>query len=67
MLFRSGVQDVLPLIHTAGLSQTGVAALNAVDAKLDSTTLLKLDTDVQVQKQDPLAVANTWLQSAGLS
>ena len=62
-----GVQDVLPLIHTAGLSQTGVAALNAVDAKLDSTTLLKLDTDVQVQKQDPLAVANTWLQSAGLS
>lgn len=62
-----GVQDVLPLIHTSSLSQTGVAALNAVDAKLDSATLLKLDTDVQVQKQDPLAVANTWLQSVGLS
>jgi osmoprotectant transport system substrate-binding protein len=61
-----GVQDVLPLVHKAGLSQTGVSALNAVDAKLDSATLLKLDTEVQVQKQDPLSVANTWLSSVGL-
>lgn len=62
-----GVQDVLPLVHTSSLSQAGVAALNAVDAKLDSATLLKLDTEVQVQKQDPLTVANNWLQSTGLS
>ena len=63
-----GVQDVLPLVNKSALSQTGVSALNAVDAQLTSTALLKLDTEVQVQKQDPLTVANTWLQSAiGLS
>ncbi|HET9168340.1 MAG TPA: ABC transporter substrate-binding protein [Actinospica sp.] len=62
-----GVQNVLPLINKSALSQTGIDALNAVDAKLDSAALLKLDTDVQVDKQDPLTVANTWLQSEGLS
>lgn len=62
-----GVQDVLPLVNRAGLSQTGVDALNAVDAKLDSATLLRLDTAVEVQKQDPLVVANQWLASVGLA
>ncbi|HWG27950.1 ABC transporter substrate-binding protein [Actinospica sp.] len=62
-----GVQNVLPLINKSSLSQTGVTALNAVDAKLDSATLLKLDAEVQVQKQDPLTVANNWLKSEGLS
>jgi osmoprotectant transport system substrate-binding protein len=41
--------------------------LSEVSAKLDSATLLKLDTEVQVQKQDPLTVANQWLSSVGLS
>ena len=62
-----GVQNVLPLINKAGLSQSGIDALNAVSAKLDSTALLTMDTDVQVQKQDPLTVANAWLKSEGLS
>ena len=62
-----GVQDVLPLVNKSALSQAGVSALNAVDAQLDSTALLKLDTEVQVQKDDPLTVANQWLQSVGLS
>ena len=61
-----GVQDVLPLTNKS-LSSTGVNALNAVDQQLTSDVLLKLDTDVQVDKQDPLTVANTWLQSVGLS
>ena len=61
-----GVQDVLPLTNKS-LGTTGVNALNAVDAQLTSDVLLKLDTDVQVDKQDPLTVANTWLQSVGLS
>jgi osmoprotectant transport system substrate-binding protein len=61
-----GVQDVLPLTNKS-LSATGVSALNAVDQQLTSDVLLKLDTDVQVNKQDPLTVANTWLQSVGLS
>ena len=52
-----GVQDVLPLVNKSALSTTGVDALNAVDAKLDSATLLQLDTEVQVDKQDPLTVA----------
>jgi osmoprotectant transport system substrate-binding protein len=62
-----GVQNVLPLVNKSSLSSAGVDALNAVDGKLDSATLLKLDTEVQVQKQDPLTVANNWLKSAGLS
>lgn len=62
-----GVQNVLPLANKSALTQADVSALNAVDAKLDSATLLKLDTEVQVQKQDPLTVANNWLKSEGLS
>jgi osmoprotectant transport system substrate-binding protein len=62
-----GVQNVLPLINKSALSQTGVDALNAVDAKLDSSTLLQLDTEVQVDKQDPLTVANGYLKAIGLS
>ncbi|HET9170642.1 MAG TPA: glycine betaine ABC transporter substrate-binding protein, partial [Actinospica sp.] len=62
-----GVQNVLPLINKSALGQTGIDALNAVDAKLDSATLLKLDTDMQVDKQDPLTIANTWLKAQGLS
>lgn len=62
-----GVQDVLPLVNRSGMSQIGIDALNAVDSKLDSATLLRLDTAVQVQKQDPLIVANQWLSSVGLS
>jgi osmoprotectant transport system substrate-binding protein len=62
-----GVQNVLPLVNKSALSQADISALNAVDAKLDSATLLKLDTEVQVQKQDPLTVANSWLKSESLS
>jgi osmoprotectant transport system substrate-binding protein len=61
-----GVQNVLPLINKSALSQTGIDALNAVDAKLDSSTLLQLDTEVQVNKQDPLTVANGYLKAIGL-
>ncbi len=61
-----GVQNVLPLINKSALSQAGIDALNAVDAKLDSSTLLTLDTEVQVNKQDPLTVANGYLKAIGL-
>jgi len=61
-----GVQDVLPLTNKS-LSSTGVSALNAVDAQLTSDALLKLDTEVQVNKEDPLTAANAWLKSVGLS
>ncbi|MET9071565.1 ABC transporter substrate-binding protein [Streptomyces sp. NPDC004232] len=62
-----GFENVQPLVHKGALSQKGVDALNAVSAKLDTATLLDLDTQVQAQNKDPLDVAQAWLKSAGLS
>ncbi|MEU6855007.1 ABC transporter substrate-binding protein [Actinacidiphila alni] len=61
-----GFENVIPLVYKSGLSQAGVDALNAVSAKLDTKTLLDLDTQVQSDNKDPLEVAKTWLTSAGL-
>ncbi|MHB9858260.1 ABC transporter substrate-binding protein [Streptomyces sp. YIM S03343] len=61
-----GFENVQPLVYKSGLSQKGVDALNAVSAKLDTSTLLDLDTDVQSKNMDPLVAAKTWLQSVGL-
>lgn len=61
-----GLQNVVPLVNKTALSAAGVAALNAVDAKLDSQTLLSLDVKMQTQKQDPATVAKQWLSSNGL-
>ncbi|MGV9347300.1 ABC transporter substrate-binding protein [Streptomyces spiralis] len=61
-----GFENVQPLVRKGKLSQKGVDALNAVSAKLDTATLLDLDTQVQAQKKDPLDVAKAWLKSAGL-
>ncbi|OIJ65061.1 ABC transporter substrate-binding protein [Streptomyces mangrovisoli] len=61
-----GFENVQPLVYKSGLSQKGVDALNAVSAKLDTATLLDLDTQVQSDNKDPLDVAKTWLQTSGL-
>ncbi|MFE2048409.1 ABC transporter substrate-binding protein [Streptomyces sp. NPDC059459] len=61
-----GYANVTPLVYKEGLSEEGVAALNAVSAKLDTKTLLDLDAQVQLDKKDPLDVAKEWLASAGL-
>jgi osmoprotectant transport system substrate-binding protein len=61
-----GFQNVQPLVHKDGLPKEGVAALDAVSAKLDTQTLLDLDAQVQLEKKDPLDVAKSWLKSAGL-
>ncbi|MFH9399669.1 ABC transporter substrate-binding protein [Streptomyces sp. NPDC017638] len=61
-----GFQNVQPLARKGALPKKGVDALNAVSAKLDTKTLLDLDTQVQADKKDPLDVARTWLKSAGL-
>ncbi|MEU9331675.1 ABC transporter substrate-binding protein [Streptomyces sp. NPDC048290] len=61
-----GFANVTPLVHKSGLSQEGVAALDAVSAKLDTATLLELDSQVQLENKDPLDVAQEWLKSAGL-
>ncbi len=62
-----GFENVVPLVYKSGLSQPGVDALNAVSAKLDTASLLDLDTQVQTDKKDPLAVAQAWLKSVGLT
>lgn len=61
-----GLQNVVPLAFKADLPQSGVDALNAVSAKLDSATLLKLDNENTTQGEDPATVAKTWLTSEGL-
>ncbi|MBO4254296.1 ABC transporter substrate-binding protein [Streptomyces griseorubiginosus] len=62
-----GFENVQPLVYKSGLSSDGVAALNAVSAKLDTKTLLDLDSQVQLENKDPLDVAKSWLKTAGLS
>jgi osmoprotectant transport system substrate-binding protein len=61
-----GFENVVPLVYKSGLSQAGVDALNAVSAKLDTATLLDLDSQVQTENKDPLTVAKAWLASVGL-
>ena len=60
-------QNVTPLITKAKANDTIVAALNAVSAKLDTTTLAGLVKKVEVDKTDPTTVANDWLTSVGLA
>jgi osmoprotectant transport system substrate-binding protein len=58
-----GAQNVLPLINkkkaTAGVKQV----LDFVSSKLTTTALIKLRTQVEVQKGDPDAAAKKYLQS----
>ncbi|MGW7260424.1 ABC transporter substrate-binding protein [Streptomyces sp. NPDC054834] len=61
-----GYENVQPLAYKSALNQKGTDALDAVSAKLDTKTLLDLDTQVQSQSKDPLDVAKAWLKSAGL-
>ncbi|MFJ2604087.1 ABC transporter substrate-binding protein [Streptomyces sp. NPDC091279] len=62
-----GFANVQPLVYKSGLPQKGVDALNEVSAKLDTKTLLTLDTQVQSENKDPLDVAQAWLKSVGLN
>jgi osmoprotectant transport system substrate-binding protein len=61
-----GFANVTPLVYKSGLSKEGVAALNAVSAKLDTKTLLEMDVQVQLENKDPLDVAKAWLKTNGL-
>ncbi|MFC1418518.1 ABC transporter substrate-binding protein [Streptacidiphilus cavernicola] len=60
-----GYQNVIPVAQKGALSPAATDALNAVSAKLDTATLLDLDTKVG-NGTDPLAAAQTWLKSVGL-
>jgi len=60
-------QNVLPLINSDKVSPAVKSALNAVSAKLTTEDLVKLNEQVQVQKQDAAMVAQKWLSDAGLA
>ncbi|TLS43269.1 ABC transporter substrate-binding protein [Streptomyces montanus] len=62
-----GFENVTPLVYQSDLPAKGVSALNAVSAKLDTETLIELNSEVQNKKKDPLDVAKTWLSSEGLT
>jgi osmoprotectant transport system substrate-binding protein len=64
-LFSS--QNVTPLVNKAKINDTVSGALNAVSAKLDTTTLAELDKKVISDKQDVETVAKDWLKAQGLT
>ncbi|GAA4716553.1 ABC transporter substrate-binding protein [Phytohabitans rumicis] len=63
-LFSS--QNVTPLVNKAKVNDTIRGALDAVSAKLDTTTLAALDKKVISDKQDVETVAKEWLSAQGL-
>ncbi|MCX4987421.1 MULTISPECIES: ABC transporter substrate-binding protein [unclassified Streptomyces] len=62
-----GFENVTPLTYKSDLPAAGVSVLNDISAKLDTETLVKLNSEVQEGSKDPLDVAKAWLSSAGLS
>ena len=61
-----GVDNVVPLIAKAKVTPTISAALNAVSAKLDTSTLGELLKQVVTDKKDPAVVAKEFLTENGL-
>jgi osmoprotectant transport system substrate-binding protein len=60
-----GADYIVPVIRKS-VDTPGVAKiLNAIDAKLTTDAISKLNLDVTVQQEEPTAVAQTWLTSIG--
>jgi osmoprotectant transport system substrate-binding protein len=60
-----GADYIVPVIRKS-VDTAGVAkALDAVDAKLTTVAISKLNLDVTAQQEQPAAVAQTWLTSVG--
>ncbi|GAB3401175.1 ABC transporter substrate-binding protein [Flindersiella endophytica] len=59
-------QNVVPLINKAKATDNVKTALNGVSAKLDTATLANLVKEVEVDKKEPAAVADSWLSESGL-
>jgi osmoprotectant transport system substrate-binding protein len=60
-------QNVVPLINRSVATRLVRNALDAVSARLDTTTLARLDAEVQDQHQDPGAVADEFLHQSANS
>jgi glycine betaine/choline ABC-type transport system substrate-binding protein len=61
-----GSENITPLVFKAGVNDTVTSTLNAISAKLDTTTLLTLMKRIAVDKDDPPVVAKDWLTQNGL-
>jgi osmoprotectant transport system substrate-binding protein len=59
-------QNVVPLVRTDVLTDDIEATLNKVSAALDTQTLVELNGQVILDKQDPADVAQTFLADNGL-
>jgi glycine betaine/choline ABC-type transport system substrate-binding protein len=59
-------QNILPLLNKAKATDGVKSALNAISAKLTTSGLTALLVQVITNKQDPDAVAKSWLSSQGL-
>jgi osmoprotectant transport system substrate-binding protein len=58
-----GADYIVPVIRTS-VNTPGVdKILNAIDAKLTTTAISKLNLDVTAKQEQPAAVAQTWLSS----
>jgi osmoprotectant transport system substrate-binding protein len=61
-----GADYIVPVIRKSVDTAPVAAALNALDQKLTTDAISKLNLDVTADKQQPAAVAETWLKSVGL-
>jgi osmoprotectant transport system substrate-binding protein len=61
-----GADYIVPVVRTSVASPTLKSALAKLDAKLTTAAISKLNLEVTNNKEQPAAVAKTWLQSQGL-
>jgi osmoprotectant transport system substrate-binding protein len=61
-----GVQNVIPLVNRTTVPKAAQDVLNSISAALDTDSLTALNAKVQVDQEEPEAVAKTWLQSKSL-
>ncbi len=61
-----GADYIVPVIRKSVDSAGVDRALNSLDEKLTTDAISKLNLDVTADKQQPAAVAHTWLKSVGL-
>ena len=63
-------ENVVPVLRRATVERYGtglVTALNAVSARLSTTTLMALDAQVELDRLGPNVVAERWLRDQGLT
>jgi osmoprotectant transport system substrate-binding protein len=61
-----GADYIVPVIRKSVVTAKLTSALNALDKKLTTAAISQLNLDVTANKQQPAAVAQTWLRSVGL-